>query len=124
GDGAPDIAVADSLDHDVALLKGRGDGTFFSAGRVPAGPTPRHIRSGDFNRDGRPDLVTVGEGCDVRVLLGRGLLRFAPAQEVAFLSHGDSLPDGLVAEDFDGDGQIDFAVGVNERFTVLRNVTP
>ncbi len=59
GNGIIDIAVANNGDNTVSIVPGNGDGTFNSAGTLtfPTGEDPIGIAVGDFNLDGRPDLV-------------------------------------------------------------------
>src|SRR5207253_851495 len=76
GDGKPDLAVANSGSSTVSVLLGNGDGTFsapltFEAGTSPCEPRVEvcSLAVGDFNGDGKPDLVTAHSG-EVSVLLG------------------------------------------------------
>jgi hypothetical protein len=57
GDGIPDLAVACSSTHTVAVLLGRGDGTFATGVNFSSGSAPTAVRIGDVNGDGEPDLV-------------------------------------------------------------------
>ncbi|MCS7032983.1 MAG: VCBS repeat-containing protein, partial [Phycisphaerae bacterium] len=45
----------------VAVLHGLGNGTFTPATHYPAGPSPTAIATGDFNRDGMPDLAVAND---------------------------------------------------------------
>lgn len=71
GDGNQDVAALgdDDFDDDgatIAIHRGNGDGTFavyerFTArGYISIGGDEQVIAVGDFDRNGRPDLVTVG----------------------------------------------------------------
>ena len=62
GDGKADLAVADSGDDDVAILLGRGDGTFLPAQRITAVRGARSIATADLDLNGLPDLVVAGNG--------------------------------------------------------------
>lgn len=62
-----------ALDRDVAYLKGSGDGGFglVEALSVPEG-TPRAVAAGDFDGDGRNDLVATNSSAEVlTVWMGR-----------------------------------------------------
>ena len=73
----------------------------------PTGASPAAIASGDFNGDGKVDLVTANYGANsVSVLLGNG--------NGAFRAHVDyatgTQPSGVVVGDFNLDGKQDLAV--------------
>ncbi len=73
----------------------------------PAGQSPFFVVPGDFNGDGRPDIVAVNNGSsDVSILLGRGDGNFATEVRYAV---GDA-PRAAVTGDFNGDGRQDLAV--------------
>ena len=60
GDGKSDLALA--IDSGIAVLLGNGDGTFqaavsYRAGSGPTGSGASYLASGDFNGDGKLDLV-------------------------------------------------------------------
>jgi hypothetical protein len=55
------------------VLLGNGNGTFTAPAAFPEGDRPFGIAAGDFNRDGRPDLVLANYwGNNVSVLLNTG----------------------------------------------------
>lgn len=65
GDGFPDLALANSGDNSVAVLRDRtvGNGGFDAPLAFAGSPDQLDsIAVGDFNRDGRPDLVVVNGG--------------------------------------------------------------
>ena len=66
GDQIPDIAVANAASNSITVLLGTGNGTFDDrdltvfrpeVGTYPAGDKPVSIAAGDFDSDGRLDLV-------------------------------------------------------------------
>jgi hypothetical protein len=59
GNGKIDIAVVNNGGNSVSVLPGNGDGTFNVAGTLTfnTGNQPIGLAVGDFNLDGRPDLV-------------------------------------------------------------------
>lgn len=110
-DGKLDLAVADDGNFStgdngaVSILLGNGDGTFQPAQLVNAGNNPAFIAAGDFNGDGKPDLV-VSDASNVAVLLGNGDGTF---QSPLIIGAGVA-PSALALGDFNGDGKLDIAV--------------
>ncbi|MBZ5573311.1 MAG: VCBS repeat-containing protein, partial [Acidobacteriia bacterium] len=101
GDGSPDIALTQG-----ALL-GNGDGTFRPLLDYPNGFQAGLLLTGDFNRDGIPDLVDAGNGdAIVGVFLGRGDGTFQPRMTY----DAGISPIFLTVADFNGDGKQDLAV--------------
>jgi hypothetical protein len=67
---------------------------------------PNSIAVGDFNSDGKVDLVTANEGTNtVSVAIGNGLGGFATG---VLYTVGD-LPNGVTVADFNADGKLDIA---------------
>ncbi len=109
GDGKPDLVVGNYGDGTVSVLLGNGDGTFgpkadFGTG-APGGDDA--VAVGDFNRDGKPDLVVaMSNSGTVSVLLGNGNGTFGAKAD--FMSGGS--PIAVAVGDFNGDGKQDLAV--------------
>jgi hypothetical protein len=117
-DGRTDLAVTTS--NSVVVLSGNGDGTFQPGVSYSLGSSanPDSILVGDFNGDGKLDLLVGKSGNAVSTLLGNGDGTFLPAVEVAA---GKSL-HGWATGDFDGDGSLDLAAasfGSNAFFVTL-----
>jgi len=106
-DDLADLVVPNPASDDVSVFLSNGDGSFQGAKSVPAGDTPRHATSGDFDGDGNADLAVANETSDdVSVLLGRGDGTF---QDARGFSAGDA-PSSVIHADFSGDGKADLAV--------------
>jgi FG-GAP-like repeat len=60
GDGHPDLVLAGR--SGVAVLLGRGDGTFQPPVNCPVSGDPSSVAIGDLNGDGHPDLATADFG--------------------------------------------------------------
>jgi Bacterial Ig-like domain (group 3)/FG-GAP-like repeat len=104
GDGNPDIVVqtlAGDGSGALTTLVGRGDGTF-TVGPSVAGQTTFKIVTGDFNGDGKMDVLSsLG-----LLYLGHGDGSFATGVQAATLG---VITTALAVGDFDGDGKLDFA---------------
>ena len=92
-----------------ALLLALGAGpaaslSFAPAAHYAAGRGPAAVAVGDFNGDGRPDVVSAdSKGSAVGVLLGDGRGRFAP---VVLFATG-ARPESVAVGDFNKDGNQD-----------------
>ena len=112
GDGKVDLAASNPgapdpfIGNTVSVLLGNGDGTFGQPADLVVSTTPLPIITGDFNRDGHPDLA-VGNafGHSVSVLLGLGAGSF-----LAATNYSVGAPQAIVAADFNGDANPDLAV--------------
>jgi serine/threonine protein kinase len=110
-DGAPDLAVVNTTDNNVGVFLNLPQPAPESALGPPVpfatGLEPKGVEVGDFNRDGRLDLVVANAlGNAVSVLLGSGEGTFRKA--VDFDTAPGSL--GVAVGDLDGDGHLDLAV--------------
>jgi hypothetical protein len=107
GDGKPDLAVVNSLDNNVSVLLGNGDGTFQAGVTYGVGSLPVSVAVGDFNQDGKADLAVGNQGGNsISVLLGNGDGTFQQPVNYA----AGSGPSAIAAGDFNGDGKIDLAL--------------
>ena len=125
GDGKLDVVVANvcatgipcdgnSTTGSVAVLLGKGDGTFRPAQVFSSGnQISRYLVLGDFNGDGRLDVV-VADGCggcghqNFSVLLGKGNGTFQSAHTYSL--GGEAM--GIAAADVNGDGKLDIVAGL------------
>ncbi len=84
-----------------------GDSVGFGLAASPAADQPNTVAVGDFNGDGRLDLVSSDYGSNtVSVFLGDGAGNFTLASSPAV----GRQPQAVVVGDFNGDGKLDLAV--------------
>jgi hypothetical protein len=96
-DGKIDLVTAGSKSSSVYFFPGNGNGTFAACTATTVGTTfapvvaeathPVSMTTGDFNRDGKPDLATANNfGISVTVLLNQGNGTFV-TQDYPFFGH-------------------------------------
>ena len=112
GDGDPDVAVSDRVSGTVAVYFNNGDGTLKDPilTTVPDSTGIAALAAGDFNEDGKPDLlVGVNFGMDrTFVMIGNGdgtFQQMPPFFNASFIR--------TITADINGDHHLDLAVGGN-----------
>ena len=131
GDGKPDFASTDAAGNAVDFVfntSSGGVGSFASAGALgTAGQDPLGLAVGDFNGDGKPDVVTANYFANtVTVMFNNTAAGAATASftRAAVLGVG-YLPQDVAVADFNGDGKPDIAVvnSGNNNLQILLNNT-
>ena len=121
GDGITDVAAVNFFGGAagiVGIRLGNGNGTFGPVTSYTLGNESRSIAVGDFNNDGKADLV-VGQNSDdnIAILLGNGDGTFQPPQFYG-AGAGTLGPIAIAVGDFDGDGNADIATANNPSNTI------
>jgi hypothetical protein len=117
GDGFQDLVVANagvSGTASLSVLLGNGDGTFQAASSYNAGPNPVSVAIGDFNGDGKPDLVVANSSDTLSVLLGNGDGTFQARLQYVV----GPVASFVVVGDFNGDGKADLATANSDNGSV------
>jgi hypothetical protein len=125
GDGVPDLVATSPSIGGVSVFLGKGDGNFTPVNNPSTGTLPtayaavpgggaQPIAVGDFNKDGKLDIVAglsgVNTAACVAVLLGNGDGTLNP--EVLFGTA--DTPQSLAVGDFNGDGHLDWMASTGQ----------
>ena len=115
GDGKADIVVTlacapvvSPCQGAVSVYLGNGDGSFQTPNTYPTtgnGAIP--VAIGDFNKDGKPDVLVATPGSNVVFFPGNGDGTLGTPSSTTLPNAGQSIAVG----DFNGDGNLDVAVG-------------
>ncbi len=114
GINGPDLAVANKQSNSISILLNNGDGTFpASPPIIFVGTQPNSLTAGDWDGDGDQDLAVANSGNDtVTILINNNNSGSFPTRST--LTVGTPViidaPDSILADDLDGDGDLDLAV--------------
>jgi hypothetical protein len=125
GDGKPDLVTANSGSNNISILSNTtvtstpsGPISFGTAVNYNVGTTPEAVAIGDFNGDGKLDLVVTNSGSNnVSILLGTGTGSFGAATPYG----AGTGPTSVVIGDFNRDGKLDIAVANSGGVSILLN---
>ena len=108
GDGKVDLAGAGA--NVVSVMLGNGDGTFGAKTDFPVAADPQAVAAGDFNSDGKVDLVATlnDPQSSLALLTGTGTGTFNPPIYFPNTSGFDS--PAIAATDLNSDGKLDLVV--------------
>jgi hypothetical protein len=134
GDGYPDVVAFDSANDTTITWMNLGNGTFNAAVTTPIDTTygyPDLIYLADVNGDGKADLIfgTISLNgttsatvyLETQLGIGDGTFGAPSAAKVESFTYAGSgiMPygPGIAVEDINGDGKVDIAVGIDERYS-------
>ena len=108
GDGKPDLAGAGA--NAVSVMLGNGDGTFRAKTDFPIGVQTQAVAAGDFNSDGKVDLVVTLDSpqFSLALLTGTGTGSFSAPTFFPNTSGFDS--PAIAATDLNADARLDLVV--------------
>ena len=111
GDGYLDFVAAEyNSPSGAEVFLNNKAGGFASAGVYATGLNVRSVRAADFDNDGKLDLISTALDGSIRILKGNGNGTFSTTNTI---NVSPGTVNTVTTGDFDNDGYVDFAVGVN-----------
>jgi FG-GAP-like repeat/Bacterial Ig-like domain (group 3) len=118
GDGYLDLATTSAPDNSVYILLNKKTAipSFETSRQYPMNSGPYYLTIGDFNRDGKADIISANNGnATVGVMLGNGSGAFAAATYYQVAAGAIFATEG----DINGDDQVDLTAVTNDGLSVL-----
>jgi streptogramin lyase len=122
GNGVLDLITA-CANNSIGILLGNGDGTFQPVANYGSNETPVAVAACEVDGDQKLDLAVLDQAsANVRVFRGNGDGTF---QETAVYPGAGRTPQGMIAVDTTGTGQLDLAIAdggdVTQGITILHS---
>ncbi|MEM7228890.1 MAG: VCBS repeat-containing protein [Planctomycetota bacterium] len=118
GDGDIDIASGNAISDDLTILTNDGGGVFTSSSSSDVSISSRDLVSADLDGDGDLEIAVLSvppSGGQVTILRNDGAGELASNLSIGF----DGFARAMQGADFDGDGDLDFAVLTDAGFVRL-----
>jgi hypothetical protein len=112
GDGARDVATANTYGRSVSVLLNRGDGSFGARRNYATATDPESLAIGDLDGDGKPDLATANSMAGtVSVFLNKGDGSLQARHDY----RAGGRPRSIAIGDLNGDRKPDLATANDKR---------
>ncbi len=125
-DGKSDIAITNNSSSSISVFRNISTSSqlsFASRSDFSVGSSPTGITVADFDQDGKNDLAIANNGASSVTVLknisSTGAVSFSTKLDFSVANY----PQGIIADDFNGDGKPDLAInsGSNNFISILAN---